>query len=134
MSDKKRIKSAAQAARAYADAKTAYEEASKAKKVAELEFMEACAKEGVDAAVITDDGRSRKVFIRSAVRSEFNLEKLRKLLKPAVLKKVVTEVVDRKKISGAVEIGMIDQHTLDKATEVTKVTSVMIVDLDKEQA
>lgn len=132
MSEKRRIKSAAQAAKAFAEAKSAYEEATKAKKVAELEFMEACAKEGVDAVVIGDEGRKRKVFIRSSVRNDFNLEKLRKLVKPAVLKKVLTEVVDRKKIAGALEMGLIDQHSLDKATEVTKVTSVMIADLETE--
>jgi hypothetical protein len=132
MSEKRRIKSAAQAAKTFADAKAAYDEAVKAKKVAELEFMEACAKEGVDAVIIGDQGSKRKVFIRSTVRSEFNLEKLRSVLKPSVLKKVVAEVVDRKKIVGALEMGLVDQHSLDQATEVTKVTSVMIAELDSE--
>ena len=132
MSEKRRIKSAAQAAKTFADAKAAYDEAVKAKKVAELEFMEACAKEGVDAVIIGDQGSKRKVFIRSTVRSEFNLEKLRSVLKPSVLKKVVAEVVDRKKIVGALEMGLVDQHSLDQATEVTKVTSIMIAELDSE--
>lgn len=132
MTDKrKKPASAMQAARAFADAKASYDIAVKAKKIAEQDFIEACAKEGVEFSVIADDaGRSSKVFVRRTVRTKVILDKLRKLVKPAVLKKLVVEELDQKRVASALDMGLIDQATVDKATEATSVVSVMVTELD----
>jgi hypothetical protein len=132
----KKPASAMQAARAFAEAKVSYDAAVKAKKVAEQNFIEACAKEGVEFSVISDDdGRSSKVFVRRTVRTKVILDKLRKLVKPAVIKKLVVEELDQKLVASAVGLGILDQAVVDQASEVTPVVSVMIAELDdKEEA
>jgi len=132
MKDKqKKPASAMQAARAFAEAKSCYDEAVKAKKLAEQNFIEACAKEGVEFSVITDDaGLSSKVFVRRTVRTKIILDKLRKLVKPAVLKKLVVEEVDQKLVASALLMNVIDQATVDQASEATTVVSVMVTQLE----
>lgn len=127
--------SAMQAARAFADAKSEYDAASKAKKIAEQNFIEACAKEGVDFSVISDaQGKNSKVFVRRSVRTKVVLDKLRQLVKPAVLKKLVVEELDQKKVASAIDMGIVAQSVVDQASEVTPVVSVMVVELDPDKA
>jgi len=132
MKDKqKKPASAMQAARAFADAKSCYDEAVKAKKLAEQNFIEACAKEGVEFSVITDDaGLSSKVFVRRTIRTKVVLDKIRKLVKPAVLKKLVVEEIDQKLVASALLMNVIDQATVDQASEATTVVSVMVTQLE----
>lgn len=136
MNDKrKKPASTMQAARAFAEAKIAYDAATKAKKAAELDFIEACAKDGVDASVIPDfNGKAVKVFVRHTIRTKFVLERLRKLVKPAVLKKMLVEELDQKKVANAVGIGLISPAIADEATDVTKVVSVMVAELETADA
>lgn len=136
MNDKrKKPASVMQAARVFAEAKIAYDVATKAKKAAELDFIEACAKDGVDAAVVPDfNGKPVKVFVRHTIRTKFVLERLRKLVKPAVLKKMLVEELDQKKVSNAIGIGLISTVIADEASEVTKVVSVMVAELDTADA
>lgn len=134
MKDKvKKPASAMQAARAFADAKASYDEAVKLKKLAEQNFIEACAKEGVDFSVITDDaGVSSKVFVRRTIRTKVILDKLRNLVKPAVLKKLVVEEIDQKLVASALAMNILDQATVDQATEATTVVSVMVTELESK--
>jgi len=129
----KKPASAMQAARAFADAKSCYDEAVKTKKLAEQNFIEACAKEGVEFSVITDDsGLSSKVFVRRTIRTKVVLDKLRKLVKPAVLKKLVVEEIDQKLVASAIAMNILDQATVDQASEATAVVSVMIAQLESK--
>jgi len=129
----KKPASAMQAARAFADAKSCYDEAVKAKKLAEQNFIEACAKEGVEFSVITDDaGLSSKVFVRRTVRTKVVLDKLRKLVKPAVLKKLVVEEIDQKLVASAIAMNILDQATVDEASEATAVVSVMVAQFESK--
>jgi len=134
MKDKqKKPASAMQAARAFAEAKSCYDEAVKTKKLAEQNFIEACAKEGVEFSVITDDaGLSSKVFVRRTIRTKVVLDKIRKLVKPAVLKKLVVEEIDQKLVAGALLMNLIDQATVDQASEATTVVSVMVTELESK--
>jgi len=134
MKDKqKKPASAMQAARAFAEAKSCYDEAVKAKKLAEQNFIEACAKEGVEFSVITDDaGLSSKVFVRRTIRTKVILDKIRKLVKPAVLKKLVVEEIDQKLVASALLMNLIDQATVDQASEATTVVSVMVTELESK--
>ena len=132
MKDTKKPTSATQAAIAFVAAKQAYESAAKAKKVAEQDFIEACAKEGLESVVTKADDVSRKIYIRRTVRTKVVLEKLKKLVKPNVLKKLVVEEIDQKKVASAVEVGILAQGVVDQATEVTQVVSVMIAELEVE--
>lgn len=132
MKDTKKPTSATQAAIAFVAAKQAYESAAKAKKVAEQDFIEACAKEGLESIVTKTDDVSRKIYIRRTVRTKVVLEKLKKLVKPNVLKKLVVEEIDQKKVASAVEVGILAQGVVDQATEVTQVVSVMIAELEVE--
>lgn len=134
MKDKqKKPASAMQAARAFAEAKSCYDEAVKAKKLAEQNFIEACAKEGVEFSVITDDaGLSSKVFVRRTIRTKVVLDKIRKLVKPAVLKKLVVEEIDQKLVASALLMNLIDQATVDQASEATTVVSVMVTELESK--
>lgn len=130
MTDKrKKPTSAAQAAIAFAEAKASYDMATKAKKIAEQDFIEACAKEGLESVITGSGDESRKVFIRRTVRTKIVLDKLRKLVKPAVLKKLVVEEVDQKLVASALAMNLIEQSVVDNATEVTPVVSVMIADV-----
>jgi len=130
MNDKrKKPTSAAQAAIAFAEAKTSYDIASKAKKIAEQDFIEACTKEGLESVITGQGDDSRKVYIRRTVRTKIILDKLRKLVKPAVLKKLVVEEVDQKLVASAVSMNLVSQAVVDQATEVTPVVSVMISDV-----
>lgn len=132
MKDTKKPTSATQAAIAFVAAKQAYESAAKAKKVAEQDFIEACAKEGLESVVTKMDDASRKIYIRRTVRTKVVLEKLKKLVKPNVLKRLVVEEIDQKKVASAVEVGILAQGVVDQATEVTQVVSVMIAELEVE--
>lgn len=123
--------SSMQAAIAFAEAKRVHEEATKLKKLAEQEFVESCAKEGVEFAIIADaTGRSSKVFIRRTIRTKVILDKLRGLVKPALLKRLVVEELDQSKVKSALEMGIIQQSVVDEASEATSVVSVMVVELE----
>lgn len=117
-----------QTARAFLNARQAFQEAEKAKKEAETELRKALASVGVSEVVV--DGQSVQVV--DVVTVTYDADKLAQVVKPTVFRKVTKAVVDKELMKSAIAVGLIDQLTADEVSTVKPTTQVRVYALSPE--
>jgi hypothetical protein len=117
-----------QTARAFLNARQAFQEAEKAKKEAETELRKALASVGVNEVVV--DGQSVQVV--DVVTVTYDADKLAQVVKPTVFRKVTKAVVDKELMKSAIAVGLIDQLTADEVSTVKPTTQVRVYALSPE--
>lgn len=117
-----------QTARAFLNARQAFQEAEKAKKEAETELRKALAGIGVNEVVV--DGQSVQVV--DVVTVTYDADKLAQVVKPTVFRKVTKAVVDKELMKSAIAVGLIDQLTADEVSTVKPTTQVRVYALSPE--
>lgn len=117
-----------QTARAFLNARQAFQEAEKAKKEAETELRKALASVGVNEVVV--DGQSVQVV--DVVAVTYDADKLAQVVKPTVFRKVTKAVVDKELMKSAIAVGLIDQLTADEVSIVKPTTQVRVYALSPD--